>query len=172
MPLSERLLSKVVVLLVGVPAAGKSWTSERLGDKFDYVHHDLFINMTGNAYLSAIIERSKSATKPLLAEAPFSVSQTQVPLEQKGFRVFPVYLFEEEAELRRRWTERGNVSDATVRGHLTRQRTYRERARETGAFIGNSAQVLRHLQDFDVSGALKKRSALGLQVTKSTVNRA
>lgn len=156
MPASERLLSKVVVLLVGVPAAGKSWTSDQLADKFDYVHHDLFIGMTGNAYLSAIIERSKVATKPLLCEAPFSVSQTKEPLEKLGFRVLPVFLYEEESVLRARWKERGMNADATIRGHLTRQRTYRDRAREVGAFIGNSAQVTEHLKNFDVRKALKK----------------
>ncbi len=172
MPHSEGQLGKIVVLLVGVPAAGKSWTSEQLGDKFDYVHHDLFINMTGNAYLSAIIERSKTATKPLLCEAPFSVSQTKDPLEQRGFHVVPVYLFEEESVLRPRWAQRGNVSDSTMRGHLSRQLTYRLRAREAGDFVGNSAQVLEHLKNFDVSTALRKRSASGARVTKRSVNRA
>jgi hypothetical protein len=155
MTATERLLSKTVILLVGVPAAGKSWTSEQLTDKFDYVHHDLFINMTGNAYLRAIIERSKTATRPLLVEAPFSISQTKDPLEERGFRVYPVFLFEEESVLRARWKTRGMNADATIRGHLTRQRTYRERARETGAFIGSSAQVLQYLKNFDAETALK-----------------
>lgn len=155
-PLNERMLAKVVVLLVGVPATGKSWTSEQLTDKFDYVHHDLYIKMTGNAYLRAIIERSKTATKPLLCEAPFSVSQTKAPLEERGFRVVPVYLFEEPSELRRRWQARGMNDDATIRGHLTRQNTYRLRARESGSFVGNSVQVLEHLKHFDPKIALQK----------------
>jgi adenylate kinase family enzyme len=136
---------KTIFLLVGVPAAGKSWVSERLSGKYEYVHHDLFIGMAGDAYVKAILERARGATKPLLGEAPFSVSQIKEPLERAGLKVVPVFIHADEKELHRRWDGRGNVSDSTRKGHLTRQQTYAERARALGAFRGSSSDVLSYL---------------------------
>lgn len=134
-----------VILLVGVPATGKSWASDQLGEHFEHVPHDSYIGAPADAYVNAIAERAKTAKKPVLCEAPFSVSQTRAPLEAKGFRVTPVFLEEKEDVLRSRWKERGMSEASTIQGHLSRQRTYRARAIELNAYIGTSTEVLTYL---------------------------
>lgn len=136
-----------VYLICGVPAVGKSWIAEHpeIRDKFEYVHHDLFIGMSGDAYVRAILEK-RNAPRPILAEAPFSVSQIKEPLEKAGLKVTPVVVVEKPEELQKRWDKRGNVAPATRKGHLTRQNTYAERAREWGAFRGTSSEVFEYLR--------------------------
>lgn len=135
-----------IYLIAGVPAAGKSWALEQLTELFEYVHHDLYIGMTGEAYFDAIKRAAETATRPLLVEAPFSISQTKDPLEEAGFEVVPVFILADPEELERRWDDRGEVSEKTRKGHLSRQRTYQARAEEWGAFQGTSEEVLEYLK--------------------------
>lgn len=137
-------MASKVYLLVGVPGVGKSWVAEQLKDRFDYVRHDDFIGAHASAYVDQIFERSITAGKPVLAEAPFSVSQTKEPLEEYGVDVVPVFILEDEEVLSRRYESRDGAAIPT--GHLTRQRTYASRASEWGSFRGTSAETLEHLR--------------------------
>lgn len=136
-----------VYLLVGCPASGKSFVAGHadIQEKFEYAHHDLFIGMTGDAYLKDILAR-RNAPRPILAEAPFSISQIKEPLEKAGMRVTPVFILAEPSDLQKRWDQRGNVAPKTRAGHLTRQNTYAERAKEWNAFRGTSSEVLEYLR--------------------------
>jgi hypothetical protein len=131
-------------MVIGCPGSGKSWVCDQLKDKFDYVHHDLFIGMAGDTYVREILNRSKSATKPLLIEAPFSISQIKDPLEQMGFKITPVFIQEQPQVITDRYRARERKD--IPKGHLTRQETYKQRAQEWKAFQGTSSQVLEHLK--------------------------
>lgn len=136
---------KTAYLVVGVPGSGKSWVCEKLTDKFEYVHHDGFIYLKQpGAYLRAIFEASKTATRPLLIEAPFSISETKDPLEEAGFKVIPVFILEKPSVVSMRYQKREGKE--IPKGHLTRMQTYSERAKKWNAFSGTSSEVLAHLK--------------------------
>lgn len=125
-----------------VIGSGKSWVCEQLTELFHYVRHDSSI---GGDYLAEIKRQAKLATKPLLIETPFSVSQIKDPLEEAGFRIVPVFIQEHPDVIRQRYREREfkNIPE----GHLARQATYAQRACNWDAFEGTSAQVLAYLRN-------------------------
>lgn len=135
-----------IFLVAGVPASGKSFVCEKLTHRFEYVHHDGFIYLKQpGTYLSAVLQAAKTATKPLLIEAPFSVSGIKDPLEKAGFRVTPCFIVEKEPVLRKRYEERNRKETHIIQGHLSRQKTFKKRAIEMGAFYGTSTEVLDYL---------------------------
>jgi hypothetical protein len=131
-------------MVIGCPGSGKSWVCDQLKDRFHYVHHDLFVGMAGGVYVAEIVRQSKIATRPLLIESPFSVSQIKDPLERLGFQITPVFIQEDPAVIRGRYRARERKEIPT--GHLTRQITYKQRADTWRAFQGTSSQVLAHLK--------------------------
>ena len=131
-------------MVIGCPGSGKSWVCDQLKENFDYVHHDLFIGMAGDAYVNEILKRAESAKRPLLIEAPFSISQIKDPLERAGFEITPVFIQEDHAVISDRYRTREKKE--IPKGHLTRQNTYLQRADEWRSFKGSSAQVLEHLK--------------------------
>lgn len=135
---------KKAYMVIGCPGSGKSWVCDQLKELFDYVHHDLFIGMAGDTYVTEIVKRSASAKRPLLIEAPFSISQIKDPLEKLGFQIEPVFIQEDLSVITERYLKRENKE--IPKGHLTRQQTYNSRAQEWGSFRGTSDQVLEHLK--------------------------
>lgn len=135
---------KKAYMVIGCPGSGKSWVCDQLKDAFDYVHHDLYIGMAGDTYVKEIMKRASDATKPLLIEAPFSVSQIKDPLEAAGLKITPVFIQEDRGIISDRYMKRENKE--IPKGHLTRQETYRQRADEWKSFKGTSSQVLEHLK--------------------------
>ena len=136
--------SRTVDLIVGCPGAGKSWVTERLKDRYELVHHDAYAGMTGQRYVNAIKSTAASANKPILAEAPFSVSQIRRPLEKAGYDVRTVTIQEDRDVIAKRYQSR--EGRPIPQGHLTRQETYREMAEKAGEFVGTNKQVLSHLK--------------------------
>lgn len=132
-------VKKKIFMVVGCPGSGKSWVGEQLKQKYEYVRHD--DHKTG--YVDAIARRAKSATKPLLIETPFSVSQIKEPLEKQGFEVVPLYIQEKSEVIKQRYQAREGKEIPA--GHLTRQQTYAQRANEQGAFSGSSTEILAKL---------------------------
>lgn len=139
-------MTQPIYLVIGVPGSGKSWVCEQLTDKFEYVHHDGFIYLKQpGAYLNAIMEAIPTATKPLLIEAPFSISQTMDPLVKAGHKVIPVFIIEEDKVVAERYSQRDKKP--IPKGHLTRMQTYKQRAKEWDAFQGTSSEVFKYLQN-------------------------
>jgi len=135
-----------IYLIVGVPGSGKSWICERLGNDFKYVHHDGFIGHIKHPekYVQAILEATKSANKPIIAEAPFSISKIMGPLVKAGKDVEPVFIIVDKKILSKRYQIREGHD--IPQGHLTRMDTYAQRAKERGAFSGTSDEVLKYLK--------------------------
>jgi gluconate kinase len=132
-----------IYLLVGVPGSGKSWVADQVGEKFEYVRNDDFMKQKGG-YLTALIDRAQSAIKPILCEAPFSISELKDPLERAGHKVIPVFIIENPWVVAERYAKRENK--LIPRGHLTRMETYRQRAEQWDSFKGTSSEVLEHLK--------------------------
>ena len=135
-----------VYLIVGVPASGKSWLCDQLRNRFEYVPHDETIHLKDpEAYLETIHAMSFEALKPLLIEAPFSMG-IEGELSALGYNVTPVFVIEEPSVLRHRYELRGRHEDHIIKGHLSRQDTFRKRAQLRQAFAGNSTEVLEHMR--------------------------
>ena len=135
---------KTAYMVVAVPGSGKTWVCEQIMHLFEYVHHDLYVGMAGGTYVKAIMKASLTAEKPLLIEAPFSISQIKDPLEERGFKIIPVFIIEQPAVIAARYRKREQKSIPTQ--HLTRMRTFAERAKKWKAFAGTSSEVLAHLK--------------------------
>src|SRR5262249_42965289 len=127
------------------PGSGKSWVCDQLKEIFHYVHHDLFIGMAGDTYVNEIRKQSDSAKKPLLIEAPFSVSKIKEPLEKDGYEITPIFIKEKHGVIADRNRKRENKP--IPKGHLTRQETYRHMAESWKAFKGTSQEVYEHLKE-------------------------
>lgn len=135
-----------VYLIVGVPGSGKTWITEQIKDRFNFVHHDGFIGHINQpeAYVQAILDAAEGSTTPILAEAPFSVSSIKAPLEEAGHKVVPLVIAENPQVIAERY--RNRESREIPKGHLTRLQTYLDRAKEHGWYKGTSAEVLEHLK--------------------------
>lgn len=135
-----------IYLVVAVPGSGKSWVCDQLTDLFHYVHHDGYIGHIKHpeAYVDAILEATETAKKPLLTEAPFSISKIKDPLEAAGHKVKPVFIIEDPAVLSARYLKR--EKKPIPKGHLTRMGTYAARAKAWKAFTGTSQEVLDYLK--------------------------
>jgi len=137
--------SKTVHLIVGCPGAGKTWVTDRLkGSGYKLVHHDLNKGMSVQRYVNAIKKAAASTNKPIIAEAPFSVSQIRRPLEAAGCDVRMVAIQEKRDVIAKRYQSR--EGRPIPQGHLTRQETYLEMAEKSGGFVGTNRQVLGHLK--------------------------
>lgn len=129
-----------IYLVVGAPGSGKSWVCEQLKGTFEYVPHDLY----PKTYIAEVLERVKTAPKPLLIETPFSVSKIVEPLNQAGYSVIPVFIIETPNVTAERYLKR--EGKPIPQGHLTRIETYKQRANELKAFQGTSNEVLSYLK--------------------------
>lgn len=134
-----------IYLVVGVPGSGKTWVCNQLEGAFHLIRHDqfIFVNQPG-AYLKEVLKQAPIAIRPLLIEAPFSVSEIKDPLERAGHKVIPIFIIEDDKTLGDRYLKRENR--IIPQGHLTRTKTYLNRAKELGAFFGTSNEVLNYLK--------------------------
>ena len=131
-----------IYLVVGTPGSGKTWVCKQLQDKFDYLAHDDYPN--DKAYVSNILQLLDFATKPVLIETPFSVSQITEPLMREGYEVIPIFIIESHQVTAERYQQR--EGRPILAGHFTRINTYTKRAEELGAFKGTSQEVLDYLK--------------------------
>jgi hypothetical protein len=132
---------KKATLLVGCPASGKSWVAEQVKDKYHYVPHDDHI---GGDYIKAAVDAVQSATKPVLLETPFSMSKIMEPLNMQGILVTPVHIQDDHEKIAERY--RSREGKEIPNGHLTRQKTYLQRAMDSGDFHGTPDEVLNYLK--------------------------
>lgn len=134
-----------IYLLVGVPGSGKTWVCKQLQDKFDYLAHDDYMHSPLKAYVSAAARLAAFGDKPVLIKTPFSVSSLLEPLTAQGVHVRPVFIIEDPETVSQRYTQR--EGRPIPQGHITRIRTYIERAKTLRAFSGTSDEVLEYLRN-------------------------
>ncbi len=132
----------IIYLVVGTPGSGKTWVCKQLEDQYDYLAHDDFRDIKD--YISNIARLAQIATKPILIETPFSVSQVTEGLGSKGLHATPVFIIESDDVTSKRYEAR--EGRPIPKGHLSRINTYYDRARSLRAFYGTSEEVLAHLK--------------------------
>jgi hypothetical protein len=131
-----------IILVVGVPGAGKTWVCHQLRTRFVYIPHDDY--PVERDYFSKLMEVAKNSDVPVLGEAPFGISKFLESCDFAGITTVPVFIIEDDAVILDRYYRReGKMPFA---GTLTRQQTYRERADQLGAFQGTSEEVLNYLK--------------------------
>ncbi len=135
---------QTVYLIVGVPASGKSTILSQC-DSFERLEHDAFIGHPPGSYVKAIKRLVAYATKSVLVETPFSISQISEPLAKAGIIVKPLVIVESSETLHKRWDERSTAAKVRA-GHLSRQCTFEERARSHAWPMGTASQMLAYLQ--------------------------
>jgi uridine kinase len=132
-----------VFILVGSPSSGKTWVSSQLRGKFQVIEHDHYSNK--GEYIRELGNAAKAGDKPILGNTPFGLSEIMESLQDRGLEVKPVFIIEDPNVLKQRYQQRDGKE--IPQGHLTRQNTYLERARELNAFFGTSSEVLNHLKE-------------------------
>lgn len=142
--LTTTRMKQKIYAVIGVPGSGKTWCIDRLGDKFEVVRNDDFINRGHMEYPWAIRDAAEATTKPVLIECPFSVSEVVGPLEAIGYEVKQIYIVPEPEVVAAQYQRREGRE--IPKGHLTRLETYRQRSSIVGTFAGDSAQVLEYLK--------------------------
>jgi len=144
-------MKQKVYLLIGVPGSGKSWTAAQLGHKLNYVHHDGFIGHINqpDVYAEAILAAADTSSRPILAEAPFSISSIKDPLEANGINVVPVVIVEKPEVVEARYkNDKNRVQNIShLPGHIKRMKTYEARAKQFGWFHGTTDEVLDYLRN-------------------------
>ena len=138
-------MRRAIYLIVGTPGSGKTWVCNQLEDQYNYLPHDDFAGQKDGAYVMAAARLADFSDKPVLIETPFSVSKIREPLLKRGFDVVPVFIIESEAVTSQRYEKREGKQ--IIPGHLSRIKTYIERAAELNAFSGTSEEVLKHMKE-------------------------
>lgn len=140
---------KPIYLLIGIPGSGKSWICNQIKDRFDYIPHDKFKfkDNSTQKYLKAILNQAKLSHKPILIETPFTIDGILNPLKQKGFKVNPIFIMEDPKVISLRYFKRENKP--IPKGHLTRLKTYKQRAKGLKAFSGTSEEVLNYFKQIN-----------------------
>lgn len=133
-----------IVIVVGVPCAGKTWACKQLKEDYNYIPHDEYMH-SHNAYLGAIIEASNTGKKPVLAEVPFSMSDIARVLSKHRLPHEFVFIIEHPETLKSRYETREGKEIPV--GHLSRQKTYEERADYLSAVKGTSTEILKYLNE-------------------------
>jgi hypothetical protein len=132
-----------VTVVVGTPGSGKTWVTRQLADSHTVVEHDVHGLRDAESYARAIAAHAASS-KPVVAEAPFSLSKLTEALERRGFEVKPVFITESAATTRKRYEAR--EGKPIPQGHLTRIEAFKQRAAEQGAPAGTASEILNYLK--------------------------
>lgn len=144
-----------IYILAASPGSGKSWVAEQLKHKFHYVPHDKHGQGSFPDYVRIIASEAQKSDKPVICDTPFSLSQVMGPLQERGFKVHPVFIIESPELTKERYEKREHIRAKEQNrywkpippGHLTRIRTFLERAKALNAPYGTSEQILKYLQE-------------------------
>lgn len=127
----------MIYLLCGVPGSGKTWVAKQLSG-FQWVPHD---DHKIEDYPKVLIKAEKSASKPILAEAPFRITDLIAQLKKANISVKTFYVTAPDKVIRDRYQARDKRP--YPKQHASRLRTYDSRKWD---FRGTSAQVLEELE--------------------------
>jgi group I intron endonuclease len=127
-----------IYLLIGAPAAGKSWVARQLLDKFEYVSYD------GNRKKDHLDLLRASSNKVKIYDPTFKIS-TIIRRHSDEFNFIVVGIYESEEVLRARMAGReGKWTDTILkRNEVVKMRFLKY---GNGGFIGTSDEVLDYLK--------------------------
>jgi predicted kinase len=145
-------MTKKVTIIVGTPGSGKTWVANQIRDTHTVVDHDSNNGLDAQAYAQAIAARVNARVlaarlpldKPVVAEAPFSLSKLQEALSRQGIASEAVFITEQAQTVKQRYEAReGKPIPA---GYEKRIETFKKRATEQGATTGTAKEVLDYLR--------------------------
>ena len=128
-----------IYLLIGAPAAGKSWVAKQLLDKFEYISYD------GNRKKDHLDLLKAPSTKTKLYDPTFKIS-TIIRRHSDEFNFIVIAIHESEEILRERIASRDGKWTDTI---LKRNDAIKKRFLKYGAngFLGTSNEVLNYLNN-------------------------
>lgn len=131
-------LLPTITLLIGAPAAGKSWVSSQLLDKFEYISYD------GNSKKDHLELLRQPSEKPKLYDPTFKIS-TIIRRHSNEFNFTIVCIYETEEVLKERMANRNGKFTTTI---MKRNEQVKKRYEKYGinGFIGTSDEVLNYLK--------------------------
>lgn len=132
-------MTSKIYMLIGCPGSGKTWITNQLGDQYHLCHHDARLKRSNEDYVRDIDREARATDKPVIVEAPFSVSEILDPLKQLGHDVTPMFIQEPDFVIAQRYLKRERKPIPA--GHLSRQRTYKQRADQMNAFAGTAEEI-------------------------------
>lgn len=94
-----------VVLLVGVPASGKTWVADRLAGRYTVLRHD---DYERSAYIEVLLQATQGS-KDVLAEAPFNAAGLVAVLESGGIKVEQWLVTGDLDEIKKRYRLRNGL---------------------------------------------------------------
>jgi hypothetical protein len=132
-------LLPTIYLLVGAPAAGKSWVSKQLLDKFEYISYD------GNRKKNHLDMLREPSDKCKLYDPTFKIS-TIIRRHSDEFNFIIVGIYESEEVLRARIAGREGKWTDTI---LKRNEVVKKRFLKygNGGFVGTSDECLDYLRN-------------------------
>lgn len=144
-------MKKKIFILVGASGSGKSWVANQIRNQYSYVPHDTH-GLKGNKdYVMAISAVATASDKPVVCDTPYSLSQIQGPLVEKGYDVRPVFIIEKPSTTKQRYEERYQATkkgqSLMPKGHITIIETYKKRAEELNAPSGTSSEILDYMRN-------------------------
>lgn len=124
-----------IIVLVGVPASGKTYVCDRVGAHYTALRHDGYVR---GAYIRAI-EKAAQGPKPVLAEAPFNAAAMISELQADGFVVEQWLVTGDLDQIKARYAQReGKAYPANFETNYHRYNASGGRFK----FVGDSGQVL------------------------------
>ena len=134
---------KKVTIIVGTPGSGKTWVADQIRDTHTVVDHDSNGGLDAQAYAHAIAARLPQG-KPVVAEAPFSLSKLQEALSRQGIASEAVFITEQAQTVKQRYEAREGKPIPS--GYEKRIETFKQRAKEQGATAGTAKEVLDYMR--------------------------
>ena len=132
------MIKPSIYLLIGAPAAGKSWIANQLLDKFDYISYD---NNRKKTHLDLL--RTPSS-KPKLYDPTFKIS-TIIRRHSDEFNFIIFCIYEDESTLRSRINLReGEWTDTIMKRNEQVKKRFEKYG--NGGIIGTSLEVLTYLK--------------------------
>lgn len=130
---------KTVYLLIGAPAAGKSWVAKQLIDQFTYISYD---ENSKKEHLTLLL--SAPVDKPIIYDPTFKIS-TLIRCSSNEFNIRLIAIQEEETTLKARVMQRGGSWTGTI---MKRNVEIKKRYEKYGAdgFCGTSSECLEYLR--------------------------
>lgn len=131
-----------VYLLCGPPGCGKTWVSEQIAEKFNFLIHEEY---PIEQYQTALLNASWISEKPVLGNLPFRCGVVIDFLKSKNVDTKAIYVVEPYDTVARRFIEREG-RERFSGWHKKNIRHQNKRAAQRADFAGTAEEVLNYMR--------------------------
>jgi len=132
-----------VFLLCGPPGCGKTWISEQIQDRFNFVVHD---EHPIDVYPSALLNASRVSELPILGNAPFRCGVVIQYLRIRKVDCKAIYIVEPYDVVAQRFIKREGREKFSS-WHQKNIRHQNKRAETQADFKGTADEVLEYMKE-------------------------